>query len=156
MGELSANEPFRVLCLGNDMLADDAFGPRVAEEVTRRYGNALEVVCSAASGFHLLDDVLGAGRLLVVDTVMTPDGTPGRVRVLQEGQVHAWSGAAPHAYGLFDVLRNARKLGLPVPCSVTIIAVEAADCSTVGGPMTPAVEQAVGTVAGMVRGICHA
>ncbi|HUA62802.1 MAG TPA: hydrogenase maturation protease [Verrucomicrobiae bacterium] len=155
MGELSANEPFRVLCLGNDILADDAFGPRVAAEVKRRCGESLEVVCSAASGLHLLDDVLGAGRLLVIDTVMTPDGTPGRLRVFREGQVQVPSGAAPHAYGLFDVLRHARKLGLPVPWSVIIIAVEAADCGTVGGPMTPAVEQAVGKAADMVRGICH-
>ena len=49
----------------------------------------------------------------------------------------------PYASGLFGVLQKARDLGLAVPRTVWIIAVEAADCTTVGGSMHPAIEDAI-------------
>lgn len=141
------DRPVRLLGLGNELLADDAFGLRVAREVQRRFGDAVDIVTSSASGLHLLDDVTGAARLLVVDTVQTGTALPGSLRVLTESQVRSASGQSPHFLGLFDVLRVARALGLPVPRSVVILAVEASDCVTVGGPMHAAVESAIGPAA---------
>jgi len=137
------DRPVRLLGLGNELLADDAFGVLVAREVQRRFGDAVDVVTSSASGFHLLDDVTGVARLLVVDTVQTGTALPGSLRVLTESQVRSEAGQSPHFLGLFDVLRAARALGLPVPRSVVILAVEAYDCVTVGGPMYAAVESAI-------------
>ena len=170
----------RLLGLGNELLADDAFGILVAREVERRLAEApvrennagracpaptarrrgearlalaphgatapaAEVVCSSASGFHLLDQVLGARRLVVVDTLATRAGVPGTIHVFRAGsQAGGAGGAAPHFVGLFDVLSVAASLGLPVPEEVTIIGVEAADCVTVGGEMHPDVRAAVG------------
>ena len=161
----------RLLGLGNELLADDAFGILVAREVERRLaadapgracpapiaGEALpraaDVVCSSASGFHLLDHALGVKRLVVVDTLATCAGVPGTIHVFradsQAGGAGAFacqpaSGVAPHFVGLFDVLATAAKLGLPAPQEVTIIGVEAADCFTVGGEMHPDVRAAIG------------
>jgi hydrogenase maturation protease len=136
----------RLLGLGNELLADDAFGIRVAREVRYRFGGAVDVVTSSASGFALLDDVIGTAHLLVVDTVQTGSAPPGYIRVLTENGVRSAPGESPHFLGLFDVLRVARKLGMAVPDEVVIIAVEAFDCVTVGGLMHPAVESAVGPV----------
>jgi hydrogenase maturation protease len=141
------DRPVRLLGLGNELLADDAFGLLVAREVQRRFGEAVDVVTSSASGFHLLDDVTGAARLLVVDTVQTGTALPGSLCVLAEDQVRSVSGQSPHFLGLFDVLRVGRALGLPVPRSVVILAVEAFDCVTVGGRMHAAVEAAIGPAA---------
>jgi hypothetical protein len=44
-------------------------------------------------------------------------------------------------------------MGLPVPRELVIIAVEAHDCTTVGGPMHPAVEGALGRVTSLVEGL---
>src|ERR1019366_4874555 len=52
----------RLLGLGNEILADDAFGIRVAKEVERRFPGQLEVVCSSASSSYLMADVLGTSR----------------------------------------------------------------------------------------------
>jgi len=139
--------PIRLLGLGNELLADDAFGILVAREVRRRLGDAVDVVTSSASGFHLLDEVTGTARLLVIDTVQTGSALPGSLRVLTEDQVRSASGQSPHFLGLFDVLRITRALGLPVPRSVVILAVEAFDCVTVGGPMHTAVKGAIGPAA---------
>ncbi len=181
----------RLLGLGNELLADDAFGILVAREVERRlalWGRQAqraprlptgfrgrrpsfarvdrrkrlshlgptpraEVVCSSASGFHLLDQVLGATRLIVVDTLATRAAVPGTIQVFRAGSPAGGAGAsacqpgsavAPHFVGLFDVLAVAASLGLPVPEEVTIIGMEAADCVTVGGEMHPDVRAAIG------------
>ncbi|HUI57991.1 MAG TPA: hydrogenase maturation protease [Bryobacteraceae bacterium] len=133
----------RLLGLGNELLADDAFGVRVAREVQRRLGPGADVVTSSAAGFHLLDDVIDTDHLVVVDTVQTGSARPGTIRVLNEDQVRPMPDGSPHFLGLFDVLRAARKLGMQVPADVVIIAVEASDCTTVGGPMHPDVGSAI-------------
>jgi hydrogenase maturation protease len=187
----------RLLGLGNELLADDAFGILVAREVERRqalWGRQAqraprlptgfrgrrpcfarvdrrkrlshlaptpraEVVCSSASGFHLLDQILGASRLIVVDTLATPAtraSVPGTIHVFRAGAQACGAGAsacqpgsaaAPHFVGLFDVLAVAASLALPAPREVTVIGVEAADCVTVGGEMHPDVRAAVGKAA---------
>lgn len=137
----------RLLGLGNEILADDAFGIWVAREVERRFGHAVEVVSSSETGFNLMDQLLGASRLLVVDTIVTGKSAPGTIHVFDAGRVRPVPGGSPHFIGLFEVLAVARGLGMRVPREVTIVAVEAADCSTVGGPMQPDVRAAIPAVA---------
>jgi hydrogenase maturation protease len=163
MAKFTANDKSaRLLGLGNELLADDAFGIRVAREVQRRFGCAVDVIASSASGFHLLDEIIGTTHLLVVDTVQTGSAPPGTLRVLTEDGVCSVPGGSPHFLGLFDVLRVARKLGLAVPRDVVILAAEAFDCLTVGGSMHPAVERAIGQAVDLagdllsVRGMAHA
>jgi hydrogenase maturation protease len=139
----------RLLGLGNEILADDAFGIRVAKEVERRFPGQLEVVCSSASSFHLMDDVLGASRLVVVDTILTGGARPGAVSILTADQMRP-VGGSPHFLGLFEVLAVGKLLGLPVPRETLAIAVEAFDCTTVGGAMHPDVQSAIPEVVGLV------
>jgi Ni,Fe-hydrogenase maturation factor len=55
-------------------------------------------------------------------------------------------GVSSHSLGIFEVLAVARRLGLPVPAECVILAVEAADCTTVGGSMHPDVAAAIPVV----------
>jgi hydrogenase maturation protease len=145
----------RVLCLGNELLADDALGAVVAEQLRQILPGTLEVVFTSAMGFDLLDDVLGASRLLVVDTIETGTKPPGTVHLLREEDVQTVPGESPHYIGLFETLKLGRKLQLDVPKDVIIIAVEPADCLTVGGAMTPAVKEAVPLVVNLVQRLAN-
>ena len=145
----------RVLCLGNELLADDALGAVVAEQLRQILPGTLEVVFTSAMGFDLLDDVLGASRLLVVDTIETGTKPPGTVHLLREEDVQPVPGESPHYIGLFETLKLGRKLQLDVPKDVIIIAVEPADCLTVGGAMTPAVKEAVPLVVNLVQRLAN-
>ena len=140
----------RILCLGNPLLADDAFGLEVAARL-RRSRPDLEVYESSTSGFDLLDSTLGARRLLVVDTVQSGVLAPGTVSIFQEGDVRTAPGVSPHYVGLFEALRLGKALELEVPDEVVIIAVEPADCLTVGGEMHPAVLAAMPDVLKIVE-----
>jgi hydrogenase maturation protease len=151
MGEFTTiDRSVRLLGLGNEWLADDAFGIRVAREVQSRFGRDVDVVTSSASGLHLLDDAIGTTRLLVVDTVQTGSVPPGTIHVLTEDQVRPVPGDSPHFLGFFDVLRVARQLGMPVASDVVILVAEAFDCSTFGGCMHPGVERAISQAVEMV------
>jgi len=150
MAASDANEQqVRVLCLGNDVLADDAFGLVVATEL-RRCNPDIEVVESMESGVRLLDAVLGVERVVVVDTVQTGRVGPGTVMVLDADEIDNVSGNSPHYMGLFEAIELGRCLGLPVAHEIEIVAVEAADCLTIGGVMHPAVHRALGPVVNIV------
>jgi len=167
-----ATGPTRVLCLGNDLVADDALGVVAARWLCRRLAGlgaplppgpafdpaatvrafrhpragTVEVVETALTGMYLLEAVVGAARLIVVDTVVTGASPPGTVAVLAEGDFAGPSGGSPHYVGLFETLELARGLGLPAPPEVVIVAVEAEDYLTVGGRMTASVGAAVPAV----------
>lgn len=132
----------RLLGLGNELLADDAFGLLAAERAAAMYPE-LEVVSSSEAGLALLDHITGVSRLIIVDTLQTGKFAPGTLRLLESAELKAPPGGALHGAGLREVLALARQLGLGAPEEVYIIAVEPADCWTIGGHMHPDVEAAL-------------
>jgi len=140
----------RVLCLGNDLLADDALGPLVARRLRLLDLPSVEVIETAETGFYLLESLLDCASLLVVDTIVSGNFPPGTVRVLHEEDVTPIPGTSPHYVGLFEALTLARALKLSVPETLTLLVVEAGDCFTLGGVMHPAVERAIASVAELV------
>lgn len=143
----------RILALGNDLLADDAFGWVVGEELLRMMPSEVEVTCASTAGFNLLEEILGVTHLLVIDTVLTGREPPGTIFLWRGEEVQVVPGNSPHYVGLFEVLELGRGMHLPVPEEVVILAVEAADCTTVGGPMHPDVQAAIPVVAALAREI---
>ena len=141
----------RVLCLGNELLADDSLGSVVAEHLRQFAPADVEVLSTPEASFHLLDYVLNVHRLVVVDTVVTGTVPPGTIYAFHDHELKAAPGASPHYVGLHETLALARHLGLPVAKEVFFLAVEAADCSTLGGEITPAVLAAIPAVINMVR-----
>ncbi len=141
----------RVLCLGNDLLADDSLGSMVAEHIRQFAPPEVEVISTPETGFHLLDYVLNTCRLVVIDTVRTGTAPAGTIFVFRDGDLRAVPGRSPHYVGLYEVLALARRLGLPVAEEVVILAVEAADCTTVGGEMHSAVRAAIPVLIRIVR-----
>ncbi len=143
----------RVLGLGNDLLADDAFGFAVAQELRQTAGEDIEIICSPAAGLALLDAVEGATHLLVLDTWQTGAGTPGTLYRAEEATFASVRGPSLHSTGLLDTLALGRRLQMNVPDTVAFVAVEPADCLTVGGPMTPTIRRAVPAAAALARRI---
>ncbi|NIR43609.1 MAG: hydrogenase maturation protease [Gemmatimonadetes bacterium] len=141
----------RVLCLGNELLADDAFGALVAGRLAAWTTPDVDVVFTANTGFSLIDLLLDVDRLIVVDAISTGSARPGTVRAVREGDVAEVSGGSPHYIGLFEALALARALEMPAAREMAILVVEAADCFTVGGAMHPAVSAAVPKVVALVK-----
>jgi hydrogenase maturation protease len=146
--------PIRILCLGNELLADDAFGLVAAEELRRRFPQ-MDVVFTTDSGFHLLDNLLEAKFICVIDCIQTDRVPPGTLYVLRSSDMKSTYGPSPHYVGLLETLYLARELLLNVPKDVIILAVEAADCLTLGGEMHHEVKSTVALVVDLVAEIVH-
>lgn len=146
----------RVLCLGNDLLADDAFGPAVARHIRLLDLKGVEVLESPETGFYLLEYIVNTRRLVVIDTIASGLVAAGTVCLFDERELRTSPGSSPHYVGLFETLVVARKLGLPTPDEVFLVVVEGEDLSTVGGPMSAAVRAAIPVVGNLVQEIIGA
>jgi hydrogenase maturation protease len=132
----------RILCLGNDLVADDAVGYEAAAELRRRL-RGVDVVESSTSGLYLLDEVVGVDRLVVVDAVVTGRAEPGTIHLFHPDDLEIVPGGSPHYVGLFETLELVRALGLDGPSTVVLVCVEVADTVTIGGGLSPAVRDAL-------------
>jgi hydrogenase maturation protease len=140
-----APEKTLLLGLGNDILSDDAIGLSVAAEVRRRLQDRpdITVVETGERGLSLLDFVADCHTLVVVDAVQTGSAPPGFVHELNGYDLAAVPTVAPHCVGLGEVLALGRLLGVSVPRSVKLIAIEVADALTMSTEMTPALRAAL-------------
>jgi hydrogenase maturation protease len=142
----------RVLCLGNDFLADDGVGI-VAAEVLRKRFPETDVVDSNEAGFALIDYLMGVDRVIVIDSIQTGTAKPGTIYHVREEDLPKYQGSSPHYIGLFESMELGKKLELPVARDLQIIAIEAADCRSLGGPMHPSVTAAIPQVVELVESL---
>lgn len=74
----------------------------------------------------LLDELTGADHVLLVDAIST-GAKPGTPYLLRPDDLPSVVGALPHGLGLRDSLELGDALGLPMPRSLRILAIEIAD-----------------------------
>jgi len=141
----------RVLCLGNELLGDDALGHIVADRLIPYACADTEVISTPEAGFYLLDHILNADRLVVVDTAITGKAPIGTIHVLRANELEVVAGSAPHYVGLYESFMLARRLGLPVVKELIVVAVEVASCLEFGGEMHSEVRDAIPVVIDTVR-----
>ncbi len=149
----SSESHARVLCLGNDLLADDSLGALVAQQLRQLNWPGVEIVYSAAMGFDLLEYLLNIPFLIVVDTIVSGMCAPGTISVLRDDELAAVPGASPHYVGVLETLTLGRALGLPPAKRLTFLLVEAADCLTIGGDIHPLVRASIPAVVKQVHEI---
>jgi hydrogenase maturation protease len=146
-----------ILGMGNPILCDDAVGIRLARDFRTRLefdSNAcpdIDIIedCSVG-GLNLLDLVMGYERLIVFDSIRTPEARPGTW--------HSMTGATfretmnltnVHDANFTTALELGRQMGarMPSPEDVHIFAVEIFDNLTFSETMTPELESAYADIA---------
>ncbi|XKE45958.1 hydrogenase maturation protease [Halomonas organivorans] len=133
-----------VVGLGNPDRGDDGVGVLLATRLADRLPDGVGLLAGGRDALSLIDDWVGCDVMLALDAA-APMGHPGRVHRLTSGgewPVETEPPLSGHALGLFEALALARTLCLPVPRTVVIFAIEAADL-TPGAPLSPAVAAAV-------------
>lgn len=142
-----------VLGLGNPILTDDGVGVYVARAVADQLSRAdLTVAEASVGGLRLLDRIAGYDRVILVDAVQTPHGTPGEVYRLRPGDLPTLHSGSSHDLSLTGALALGRRLGFPIPDDqkVVIVAIEVEDVLTFGEQCTPAVAAAIPKAVQMV------
>jgi len=129
---MEKNEEKKILVLGvgNDLLKDEGIGVHVIRAMEELSLPAnVSLVNGGVGGIDLLDEIKGAGRLIIVDA-MDAGAQPGAVFRFRAEEVDVIIGehkTSLHQVDLFDTLKLARFLGF-FPETV-IIAVQPQDIS---------------------------
>jgi hydrogenase maturation protease len=146
-----------VVGLGNPLLADDAAGLAVADELERLLAvhpvPGVTVARSYRGGLELLNLVDGFDHAVLVDALVREDPVPGRVHELDAERI---AGSArlvgTHEVDLATALELGRRAGLAMPDAVRVIGIEAADVLSFREQLSPAVAEAVHEVARRLHG----
>ncbi|MGD1147061.1 MAG: hydrogenase maturation protease [Thermoanaerobaculaceae bacterium] len=135
-----------VLGLGNDLVADDGFGPVVARECERdlRLRSDVAVEEAAAAGLRLLDVLAGFRRVLILDVVQTGRVPPGTLLDWPlPSSAAGWTLGGSHQCDLLTALALGRALGFDLPEEVSLLVAEASDLQTIREELSPEVAAAV-------------
>ncbi|MBN2602141.1 MAG: hydrogenase maturation protease [Candidatus Marinimicrobia bacterium] len=118
-----------ILGLGNELLTDDGIGIYIAEQLKSEIHEA-DIICSADSGFGLLDHMIDYEQVILIDSIIT-----GKIDI---GEVHCFSSAdftrhipfSIHSTDIISILEYSRKCGFLVPDRIEFLAVEIEDNQT--------------------------
>jgi hydrogenase maturation protease len=134
-----------VLGVGNSVLCDDGVGIRVASELSKMISDPTITVAEAYDGgLSLVEAFLGYDHVVLIDAIQTKDGTPGDVYELRPEDLYsARHLSSPHQVTFVAALDLGRTLGLALPSSIDIVAVEVEDVTSFADTCTPRVEKAI-------------
>ncbi len=139
-------KPILILCLGNEVLSDDSFGPTLAQILNENAATAgeIEVVYAPVAGFSLLDLLQKREKVLVIDSIITGKARPGTLHFFPMGSLTPSRNlTTSHQMNLPTVLELGKQMGYEMPEHIDVLAVEVADVTTLGESMTWQVEAAV-------------
>ena len=129
------------LGLGNDLYGDDGVGLHAVRLLRNAWTagaqpagtlDEVDFVECPVSGVALLDVIHGYDALMIIDTIIKDDPVTGRIRLLETTDVRDLPGPSPHYVSIPQTLALGKLLGLKMPVTVKIIAVEAKNLFRLG------------------------
>jgi len=121
-----AQSDILILGIGNDILTDDAIGPKIVKRLQEdlSYDN-ISFLTAAAGGLEILEMIKNYQQVIIIDAIKTRDGIPGTVYYLTpENFKETLHISSFHDVSFLTALKLAAKLEIPVPGRIDIIAIE--------------------------------
>lgn len=147
-----------VLGLGNELYGDDGVGIHairwLKEDLRKGHLRIRDEVdfdeCSL-SGLALLDVIVGYDQLLLIDTIKRENPNPGKIHLLEEKDLRAVPGPSPHYVSIPQTIQMGRSLGLHVPSSIRVVAVEAKNMYHLGEGLSEAMKKCLPRIVERVK-----
>ena len=153
-----------VLGMGNDLFGDDGVGLHAVRLLKDEWADgaapgepslSVEFVECLLSGAALLDVIHGYDALVVIDTIMKAEPVTGRIRILDAADMRDFPGPSPHYVSVPQVLTIGRTMGLKMPRTVMIIAVEAKDLFRLGEGLSDDMQTRLPDIVEAAKGVLH-
>ena len=141
-----------VIGLGNPILTDDGVGVKVAYNVDEiiSTGDFASVTVTEASvgGLRLMEEMVGYDRVILIDAIKTISGSkPGTLHRMSLDDLRevcpTQHSACAHDTTLVTAIDTGKLLGLKLPDTLTIIAIEVENVTEFSDEPTPAVSDAI-------------
>jgi hydrogenase maturation protease len=143
-----------ILGLGNPILGDDGIGCRIAEEIARRLHTEaikdIEAEPFYRGGIALMERLVGYDRAFLIDSIEEFGGKPGAIHRLSLNDLPTMTADSAHDTSLKAALEMGERLGVKLPKTVLIFAVEIAPQTEFSGKLSSAVEESVDKVVNLV------
>lgn len=132
-----------VLALGNDLMGDDAAGLAAARELKKKFGSEIDIFEVASAGFMLLDVMEGYSKVLLLDTVLSTNGTRGRVRELTKEDLSKKFSNSPHYVGLPELIELAERLDIDFPKTIKALVIEISEAGIIRLGLNPDIKDRI-------------
>ena len=132
-----------VLGLGNDILGDDGVGLVLVRRLKGMLPPEVELLETYESGWNLLDLFVDQDAAILVDAIQTQKEKPGHIYTFDADSLSSLPSASPHFVGIPEVLEMGKSMGLKMPITVSLVAVEIPFSLEVGDAMTAPVKDAI-------------
>lgn len=132
-----------VLALGNDLMGDDAAGLAAARELKKEFGSEIDIFEVASAGFMLLDVMEGYEKVLLLDTVLSSNGTRGIVRELTREDLSKKFSNSPHYVGLPELIELADRLDINFPKTIKALVIEINESGIIRLGLNPDIQERI-------------
>ncbi|WP_424359109.1 hydrogenase maturation protease [Methanocella sp. MCL-LM] len=142
----------KVLGIGNILVGDDGFGPRVLEELqTREIPENVELIDAGVGGMAILSWIEDADKIIIIDSVQTGNEPIGTVYRFTDKEMPPSDMfmLSLHDLNLVDTI-NIGRVVQKMPEEIIIYGVEVIRLTEFTKEMSPEVEAAVKEVADLV------
>ncbi len=139
---LSAAPSILVIGLGNEVLTDDAIGPRLSMALKARFKRPeIQFLTAAIGGLEMVELFSRYEKVFIVDAIKTRGGVPGTVYCLKPEDFKQ----TLHLTNFHDVnflvgLDLAKRLGIKLPSEIHILAVEIVEDLVFSEEFTPEIQ----------------
>src|SRR5574338_594604 len=129
--------------IGNEVLTDDGIGPKIVQRLKDTISiTDIDFGTAFVGGLELLDYIQGYDNVIFIDAIKTRDGVPGTVYQLSpenfDTSLHL---SSIHDISFLTSILLGEKLGLKMPESVHIIAVEIAEDKVFDENFSPSIQE---------------
>ncbi|MGA9399169.1 MAG: hydrogenase maturation protease [Anaerolineaceae bacterium] len=152
-----------IIGLGNPILGDDGVGWRIADEVNQWLPTAedivktaVEVECASLGGLSLMERMIGYEKVILIDALKSglyPVGTIREFPLAELPDPSAGHSASPHDTTLLNALNTGKTMGITLPSSITVLAIETLNCNEFSEILSPPISAAIPAVVDHVKTI---
>lgn len=137
-----------VVCIGNELVADDAVGFAIFNKLTEAHlADSIRIEYCSVGGIALLEFLTGHDELMIVADAVQLGAPPGTIRVWPWDElptIQNGSAISAHGIGLQDTI----SIGLTLypermPKRILLVGIEGCCFDELGSSMTPAVAASV-------------
>jgi len=132
-----------ILGIGNEMLKDDGIGPKLVRGLKHFIKDKnIDFVTSAVGGMETIEIMRGYEKAVILDGIMTKDGIPGTVYYMNyPSNMNTLHLSNAHDISFDMSVKLARKLKIPFPDTICIIAVEIIEDREFGESLTEPLQE---------------
>ena len=115
-----------ILGLGNDILSDDAIGPKIVRRIEHDLSfTDTQYHTAAIGGMEIIELIKGYNHVIIIDSIRTKGGKPGEVyHFTPEYFRETLHLSSFHDLSFQNALKLAEKLNIDLPKQIDVIAIE--------------------------------